>query len=132
MYFSEFLETCTIGWASFCEGGVGMEGKRLFYFGRRRRDSPPPPGPLAQFPPGGPSAPGQTAQHRQQRRPCQMQARPPTASHAPTHTPKRWTRCAGRSGRRRMLDCLQCVRQSVQFRTFIFIHIYMDIFCQKH
>lgn len=63
--------------------GVSRERKRLFYFGRRRRDSPPPPGPLAQFPPGGPSAPGQTAQHRQQRRPCQNQGGASTrADHA--------------------------------------------------
>ena len=31
MYFSEFLETCTIGWASFCEGGVG-DGKESAFF----------------------------------------------------------------------------------------------------
>lgn len=31
MYFSEFLETCTIRWASFCEGGVGI-GKESAFF----------------------------------------------------------------------------------------------------
>lgn len=31
MYFSENLETCTIGWASFCEGGVGI-GKESAFF----------------------------------------------------------------------------------------------------
>ena len=49
----------------------------------------------ATYPAGGdpsPSAPGQTAQHGQQGRPCQMQGRP---RHAPTHTPGHWTRCTG-------------------------------------
>jgi hypothetical protein len=31
LYFSENLETCTIGWASFCEGGVGI-GKESAFF----------------------------------------------------------------------------------------------------
>lgn len=31
MYFLEFLETCTIGWVSFCEGGVGV-GKESAFF----------------------------------------------------------------------------------------------------
>ena len=63
--------------------------------------------------------------------------------HAPTHTPKRWTRCTGLhtipdrprrddQGDSGTLDRLQCVRQSVQFRTLNFIHIYMDMFYQKH
>ena len=42
-----------------------------------------------------PSAPGRTAQHRQQRRPYQIQGRPHTAGRAPAHTPGRWTRCTG-------------------------------------
>lgn len=31
MYFSEFLETCTIGWASFCESGVGVGKEGAFF-----------------------------------------------------------------------------------------------------
>jgi hypothetical protein len=31
LYFLEFLETCTIGWVSFCEGGVGV-GKESAFF----------------------------------------------------------------------------------------------------
>lgn len=74
MYFSEFLETCTIGWASFCEGGVGV-GKESAFFILVGGDGThhPHPGLWPNSPPGGPSAPGQTAQHRQQRRPCQNQ-----------------------------------------------------------
>lgn len=63
------------------------------FFLREVSTTPPPARPI--YPRGGdpsPSAPGQTAQHRQQGRPCQMQGRP---RHAPTHTPGHWTRCTG-------------------------------------
>lgn len=51
MYFSEFLETCTIGWASFCEGGVGVgkrNAKNAFFFEKfyRGHDLPHPRRPL--------------------------------------------------------------------------------------
>lgn len=59
------------------------------------------------------------------------------------HTPGRWARCTGmysipdrprRVDRGGGVDGLpaQYVRQSVQFRTLNFIHIYMDMFCKKH
>lgn len=75
--------------------GVGRQGKRLFYFGDFSRHSPGGAGRRLYTPPvetPAPSAPGRTAQHRQQGKPCQMQGRP---RHAPTHTPGRWTRCTG-------------------------------------
>lgn len=31
MYFSGNLETCTIGWVSFCEGGVGVCNESAFF-----------------------------------------------------------------------------------------------------
>lgn len=92
MYFSEFLETCTIGWVLICEGRVGV-GKRntenAFFFEKfyRGHDLPHPRRSLYTPPveTPAPSAPGTTAHHRQQGKP----------RHAPTHTPGRWTRCTG-------------------------------------
>lgn len=48
MYFSEFLETCTIRWVSFCEGGVGVGKKNaenaFFEFFLQRLSTHPTPG----------------------------------------------------------------------------------------
>lgn len=137
MYFSGNLETCTIGWVSFCEGGVGVGNvnpeKRLFYSGRMRRDSPPPPWPPAPFPPGGdpsPSAPGQTAQHRQQGRPCQMQSK--------AHTPGRCTGLHSIPDRRAVqIVPVACAGgrgvcpAKCTISGDIFILIYICIFCVK-
>lgn len=108
MYFLEFLETCTIGWVLICESGVGVGERNAenAFFVLVGGDGTHLPHPrLAPYTPPveapASSAPGTTAHDRQQGRPCQMQGRPPTTSHAPTHTPKCWTRCAGKSGRRR-------------------------------
>lgn len=92
MYFSEFLETCTIRWVLICEGGVGV-GKRnsenAFFFEKfyRGHDLPHPRRslytPRVETP--APSAPGRTTQHRQQRRPCQIPGRASVrADHATT------------------------------------------------
>ena len=92
MYFLEFLETCTIGWVSFCEGGVGVGNanpqKLPFSLASEIERLTAPPPALPVHPAGGdpsPSAPGQPAQHRKQGKP----------RHAPAHTPKRWARCTG-------------------------------------
>lgn len=149
MYFSENLEYCTMTDVSFCEDGVDME--------RERRKTPfslknfiagitcPTPGasciPRRWIPQPQRTRTDCTAQAATQAVPDARQTahnRPCTDTHARTldtlHRSAPDTRQAapGRSGRRRGLEGLQCVRQSVQFRTFIFIHIYMDIFCQKH
>ena len=96
MYFSENLEYCTMTDVSFCEGGVDV-GKRdaenAFFFEKfyRGHDLPHPRrslyAPPVETP--APSAPGQTAQRRQQNRPCQNQGgkdtradRRPNAGHA--------------------------------------------------
>ena len=87
MYFLEFLETCTIGWVWICEGGVGMERERRktpflnFFYARCRPPDPrlSPYTPEVETP--APSAPGQTAQHRQQHRACQTRH---TGTHART------------------------------------------------
>lgn len=61
MYFLEFLETCTIGWVSFCEGGVGVGKKNaenafFEFFLREVSTTPPPAHPI--YPRGGePSTP---------------------------------------------------------------------------
>lgn len=91
MFFSEFLETCTIRWVLICEGGVGIDKRNaenafFEFFLREVSTTPPPARPI--YPRGGdpsPSAPGTATHHRRQGRP----------RHAPTHTPKRWTRCTG-------------------------------------
>ena len=108
MYFSEFLETCTIRWVWICEGGVGVGGtnpeKTPFFNFFYARCRPPHPrrslyAPQVDTP--APSAPGRTTQHRQQHRPCQNQGGASTrADHAhnrphTAHTPGRWTRCTG-------------------------------------
>ena len=92
---------------SFCEDGVGMERerqKRLFYFEDFSRYSPGGAGRRLYTPPVetlAPSAPGRTAQHRQQCRPCQNQGGQvpgqtmPTADHTSAHTPGRRTRYTG-------------------------------------
>lgn len=71
MYFSENLETCTIGWVSFCKGGVGL----FYFFGGDGTDRAGLGGGYIprRCTPAHSSAPGQTAQHRQQGRPCQNQ-----------------------------------------------------------
>ena len=118
MYFLEFLETCTIGWVSFCECGVGMERERRktpflnFFYARCR----PPDPRLSPYTPEvettAPSAPGRTAQHRQQRRPCKARR---TGIHARTldtlHRSALDTRrtAPGKSGRwRGWTACVVC------------------------
>lgn len=117
MYFLEFLETCTIRWVWICEGGVGL----FYFFGgwetdraglgsgyMPRRCTPTPS-----------SAHGRATQHRQQHRPCQMQGRQRTGTHARTLDTLHWsaldTRQAapGRSGRRRgWTACAVCPKLS--------------------
>lgn len=74
--------------------GGGYAGKAPFLNFFYARCRPPHPR-LAPYTPEvetpAPSAPGTTAHHRQQDRPCQMQGRPRKAR----HTPGRWTRCTG-------------------------------------
>jgi hypothetical protein len=91
LYFLEFLEICTIRWVLICEGGVGIDKRNVEiaffeFFLREGVTTPPPARPI--YPRGGDpstSAPGTATHHRRQGRP----------RHAPTHTPKRWTRCTG-------------------------------------
>lgn len=90
MFFSEFLETCTIRWVLICEGGVGIDKRNaenaFFEFFLREVSTAPPPGSPhipRRWRPKHHSAPGRPAHHGQQGRPCQMQGRP---RHAPTHT----------------------------------------------
>ena len=68
------------------------------FFLREALTTPPTARPI--YPRGGdpvPSAPGRTAHHRQQRRPCQNQGGqiPGQTMQGTTHTPGRWTRCTG-------------------------------------
>jgi hypothetical protein len=68
------------------------------FFLREVSTTPPPARPI--YPRGGdpsPSAPGQTAQHRQQGRPCQNQGGqiPGKATQGKVHTPGRWASCTG-------------------------------------
>ena len=66
-------------------GWVGTENAFFICFGMSGHDLPPhrlsPYAPQVETP--APSAPGRTAKHRQQRRACQMQGRPPTTGRAP-------------------------------------------------
>ena len=89
-----------MGVGVFCTGKRGWVGRENAFFFEKfyRGHDPPHPQRSPYTPPvetPAPSAPGTTAQRRQQRRPCQMQGRPPTTNSAPTHTPGRWTRCTG-------------------------------------
>lgn len=67
MYFSENLETCTIGWVSFCEGGVGL----FYFFGCDGTDRAGLVGGYIprRCTPAHSSTPGRTAHDRQQGRP---------------------------------------------------------------
>lgn len=78
--------------------GVGVIFLSLFYFfGGRKTDRAGLGGGCIprRWRPQPPAHPERLHSTGQQRRPCQMQGRPPTAGRAPTHTPKRWTRCTG-------------------------------------
>lgn len=109
----------TIGVWVFCtekRGLVGRENAFFEFFLREVLTTPPPGSPhIPQRWRPQPSAPRQTEQHRQQGMPCQMQGRP---RHAPTHTPKRWTRCTGllpipdkpRRDDRTVCGALDCLR----------------------
>lgn len=82
----------------FCtgkRGWVGTENAFFICFGMNGHHLPHPRRSLYTPPveTPAPSAPGRTAQHRQQRRPCQIQGRPPTTGHTPAYTPGHWTRC---------------------------------------
>lgn len=106
--------------------------KNAFFFGKfYRGHDPPHPRRSLYTPPvetPAPSTPGQTAYHRQQGRPCQMQGRP--------CTPGRFTRCTGLcpipdSPRRAdrtgggVLEGGQCVRQTTLFRMQNIFHANM-------
>lgn len=73
---------------------LAMKAPFLFWSEETGLTCPTPGVPYMPFrcTPAHSSAPGTTAHDRQQGRPGQMQDRP---RHAPTHTPKRWTRCTG-------------------------------------
>lgn len=98
MYFSEFLETCTIRWVSFCKGEVGMAGETPFLFwseetaltGRGWAAAVYPAGVPLHTPahPDGIQTAGSSAS-RARTRAGKYQGRP-------CHdTPGRWTRCTG-------------------------------------
>lgn len=86
----EFLETCTIGWVSFCEGGVGL----FYFFGGDGTD-------LAGL--GGGCIPRRwRPQPQRTRTACTLQAAGQTmpdisgqTTQGTTHTPGRWTRRTG-------------------------------------
>lgn len=96
MYFSENLETCTIGWVLICESGVGVGNESAFFIlvggdgthlphPRRSLYAPPVhPCPLQR------TRNGYTAQAAGQTVPDARQTTQGT-----THTPGRWTRCTG-------------------------------------
>lgn len=91
MYFSENLEYCTMTDVSFCEDGVGMERELLFIVRDGRGHDLPHPRRSLYTPPveaTAPSAPGRTAQHRQQRAVLDARqtahSRPRTDTHART------------------------------------------------
>ena len=99
MFFGEIFGIGN-GAGVFCtgkRGWVGMENAFFICFGMSGHHLPHPWRSLytPRVETTAPSAPGRTAQHRQQHMPCQMQGRPPTTGRAPTHTPGRWTRCTG-------------------------------------
>ena len=108
MFFAGNFEDWQWGWGVLHrKDGVGRQGKRLFYFGRRWRHSPPHPRLSLYTPPvetPAPSAPGQTAHDRQQHRPCQMQGRPCKARHT---RPGAGHAAPSRSGKRRGPECLR-------------------------
>ena len=102
------------------------------FFLRKVSTTPPPARPI--YPRGGdpsPSAPGTTAHDRQQGRPCQMQGRP---RHAPTHTPKRWTRCTGlhsipdRPRGNDRYGGMAMGARSVSGKVYNFGHLFLSIF----
>lgn len=140
MYFGKFLETCTIGWVSFCEGGVGVgkrNAKNAFFFEKfyRGHDLPHPRRSLYTPPvetPAHSSAPGTAEQHRQQRRPCQIYqgGQVPGQTAARTLDTLHWsaldTRQAtpGRSGRRRWRACACMLR--VQ-RFYVLVRLILNI-----
>ena len=132
MYFSEFLETCTIRWVSFCEEGVGVgkgNPENAFFFEKfyRGHDLPHPKRSLYTPPveTTAPSTPGQTAQHRQQEQavPDARQTTPRTDTHARTldtlHRSALDTRQAasGRSDRVRGAGLPCNVSETEQIRT---------------
>ena len=122
MYFSEFLETCTIGWVSFCKGGVGL----FYFFGGDGTDRAGLGGGYIPRrwrlqPPAHPDRLHITGSNAGSARTRAGHARQGT--HALTldtlHLSVLDTRQAapGRSGRRRALDCLRNVSETEQIRT---------------
>ena len=125
LYFLEFLETCTIGWVSFCEGGVGL----FYFFGGDGTDRAGLGGGCMprRWLPTPSSAPGQTATHRRhQGRPCQMQAQ---TMQGKAHTPGRWTRCTGlhppgaAAFRGSSLSCSLILQKESSYKAPFYYHI---------
>lgn len=145
MYFSEFLETCTIGWASFCEGRVGIGKESAFFIlvGEDGAHHPPPPArPI--YPRGGDPSPQRTrtdctAQAAAQTVPDARQtarSKPRTDTHAQTlDTLRREIGTAADAGLPAMCP-EKCTISDVYFYPYLYgyilskaltIHIYMDI-----
>lgn len=113
MYFSEFLATCTIGWVSFCEGGVGL----FYFFGgdgtdraglgggyipRRWSPLPTPAHPERLSTTGSSAGRARTRAGKYQGRPRKARHTRPDAGHAaPVRTRYQRPPTPGRSGRRR-------------------------------